>query len=75
MESFEEDRAGLHSLIGLPYKGQQHYHDMKEISETSLSTADWTSLFFKHVITETKWKLRELYKYDFVLYNYDPFLY
>ena len=75
MESFEEDRSGLHSLIGLPYKGKLHYHELKTLSESALSTADWTTSFFKNVTLETKQKLREIYKYDFELYDYDQFMY
>jgi len=74
-ESFEEDRSGLHSMIGLPYKGKEHYHDEKTLSESAMSTADWTKQFFSNVTLETKQKLREIYKYDFELYDYDQFLY
>ena len=75
MESFEEDRSGIHSLIGLPYKGKLHYHDKKTLSKSKLSTADWTKLYFKNVTLKTKQKIRDIYKYDFELYDYDKFIY
>ena len=75
MESYEDDRAHMHALIGLPYKGELHYLDMKEIHGSELTTADWTKLLFTNVTEETKQKLREILKYDFEIYDYDPFLY
>ena len=75
METFEEDRKNIHKLIGLPYKKGGQYHDMKEITESRYSTQDWTKILFKNISQEIKQELRAIYKYDFEMFDYNPFLY
>ena len=75
METFEEDRKHIHQLIGLPYKASGQYHDIKEITESEYSTQDWTKILFKNLSLEIKHQLREIYKYDFEMFDYNPFLY
>ena len=75
MESFEEDRLHIHELIGLPYKTEGHFHDMKDIQKSKYSTQDWTEIYFRNVTKEMKQELRAIYKYDFELFDYDPFLF
>ena len=75
METFEEDREKIHELIGLPYKKRGHYHDIKKLGKSNYSTQDWTTKLFEDVMPETKEKLRAIYKYDFEMFDYNPFLY
>ena len=75
METFEEDREAIHQLIGLPYKKGGQYHDMKEITKSKYSTQEWTKLLFENITFETKQQLRAIYKYDFEMFDYDPFMY
>ena len=73
MNTFENDRAGLHSLVGLPFITGEHY--MKGNTKQTCTTSDWTKRFFENITEETKKKLREVFKYDFEMYDYDAFKY
>ena len=75
METYESDRAKIHELIGLPYKKGGHYHDVQKITKSTHSTEDWTKLLFEKVSMDTKQQLRAIYKYDFEMFDYNPFLY
>jgi hypothetical protein len=75
VETFNEDRMGIHKLVGLPYKDTGHYHDLTKILNTTKSTEDWTKSLFENVSMEVKQQLQDIYKYDFEMFEYDPFLY
>ena len=66
---------GIHKMIGLPYKDTGHYHDLTKILNTTKSTEDWTKSLFENVSMEVKQQLQDIYKYDFEMFEYDPFLY
>ena len=62
--------------MGLPYHGQAgHYHDITKLLNSTKSTEEWTQDMFSEVSDETKKQLRDIYKYDFEMFDYDPFLY
>ena len=75
METYEEDRENIHNMIGLPYKKVRQFHDMKDITEAKNTTQDWTRMFFEKLSPKTKQQLRDIYKYDFEMFDYDKFLY
>ena len=77
IETFAADKAGLHGLVGLAYKqeGQVHYNNGANLLNSTNSTEDWTRHMFQDISEHTKKILREIYKYDLEMFDYDPWLY
>ena len=77
VETFEADKAGLHALIGLPYKeeAQVHYNSIVNLLNSTVSTEDSTKKMFQDISEDTKKILRHIYKYDFQMFDYDPLMY
>ena len=78
VETFAPDKAGIHGLVGLPDNkdgDEGHFHNLTKLLNSSDSTEDWSKQLFRDISEETKQKLREIYKYDFEMFDYDPYLY
>jgi len=77
IETFAADKAGLHGMVGLAYKqeGQVHYNNGANLLNSTNSTEDWTRHMFQDISEHTKKILREIYRYDLEMFDYDPWLY
>lgn len=74
METFTEDRRRVHSLLGLENLNQRTNRVQLNMHGGN-GTSDLTREEFDKVPEEVKNRLREIYYWDFKLFDYDPFLY
>jgi len=80
METFDQDREQILRRAGvdLPDEKTEHMNKVEtytNVNPDKLSTTDWIKKYFAELDEEDKVRLREIYKLDLELFNYDPFLY
>ena len=71
METFEEDRNRILSMVGL--EGEKE--EQKLNVHGGDQACELTKRYFKNISQEVKNELLDLYKYEFALFGYDKDLY
>ena len=70
METFEEDPNEILKLVGMKYEDKR-----SNAQPLRLSTEELTRKYFKKLPQNIIDNLVEIYKYDFELFDYDPYEY
>ena len=70
METFNEDKSRIMEILG-----QENEQEKRIRVSGGDGIQDWTKILFKNITENDKIALVDLYKYDFMMFHYDPYLY
>ena len=74
LETFDADREMILGMVGI--EGERvHLHQGSEHVVRGISTCQRTRQHFENIHQTVKEKLRMIYKLDFQMFDYDPFLF